>query len=179
MDLLYKRDKTAADVECLLEQHKNLVYYMLTKTEQLGNQDAESAAWEALWDAINVFSVYEETQFSTFACTMMRNAINDVLRKQNRIRVQENEIVAAYIEANKFISEFEPHAGIQQRVIELFKEYVSDKRGNIRSILLAWYGTGFENSATNIANMCKCSVSYVCRTQQLFRAFLKYRLEAE
>ena len=53
--------KTKEDIEQLLYENKNLVYYMLTKTGQLLNQDAESAAWEGLWDAVNLFDIYAKT----------------------------------------------------------------------------------------------------------------------
>ena len=46
-ELIYKLNKTAADVDELLLQHKNLVYYRLAQMNQLTNQYAESAAWEA------------------------------------------------------------------------------------------------------------------------------------
>ena len=81
-ELIYKLNKTAADVDELLLQHKNLVYYRLAQMNQLANQDAESAAWEALWDSIMTFDVFGSTAFSTYACRCITNAINTVLRKQ-------------------------------------------------------------------------------------------------
>ena len=81
-ELIYKLNKTAADVDELLLQHKNLVYYRLAQMNQLTNQDAESAAWEALWDSIMTFDVFGSVAFSTYACRCITNAINTVLRKQ-------------------------------------------------------------------------------------------------
>ena len=80
-DLIYKADKTAADIDTLLAQHKNLLYHMLTVMGRLNNPDAESAAWEGLWKAIVTFNVNSGNKFSTYACAVIRNAVNDAMRK--------------------------------------------------------------------------------------------------
>ena len=178
MDLLYKQDKTDSDIEQLLFKHKNLIYYMLTKMGQLTNQDAESAAWEALWDAINLFDIYSNVAFSTFACTVIRNKINDVLRKQLLINAKETVVLSVLKEDDNNLAVMLPIDNIEevQHIYALFDEYVYTKTGMIRNILLVWHSTSFECSAKHIADICKCSVSYVCRIQQLFRAYLSSRL---
>ena len=66
-DLIYKPVKSKNDVNKLLQVHKNLVYWCLGKMNKLNDQECESAAWEALWDAINRFDVFYgfEDCFST------------------------------------------------------------------------------------------------------------------
>lgn len=163
--MLYKRDKTKEDIEQLIEEHQKLVYYMLGKTKQIGNHAAESAAWEALWTAVCTFDVYSKTKFSTYACTLIKNAIYDVLRKQYKQYKMEQQ----YIEA-----------GAQDIIIDentewldkVFADYVKSKKGNARNILLVWRSSDFTASVTNIAIICKCSKSNVTRTQQSFRAYL-------
>lgn len=174
-DLIYKLDKTAEDIEELLREHKRLVYYMLTRTGQLQNPDAESAAWEALWDAINLFDVYADTAFSTFACTLIRNAINGVLRKQIPIAkrlcrytdLAESLDTVYEVEQNEYIAFVE----------KCFKEYIESKSGIIRNILLVWYGSSFTMSVTMIAEVCNTSPSYVSRVQKSLRAYLSGRLK--
>lgn len=176
-DLLYKLNKTPEDIETLLQEHKKLVYYMLTTSGQLYNQDAESVAWEALWDALNLFDVFSTTAFSTFACTLIKNAINDVLRKQ----IVESRHVCSFTymaESTEIVYICEPEDNTVAKAIEeQFRIYVDSKTGIVRNVLLAWYSSGFVGSVTNIAAMCKTSPSYVSRVQSAFRAYLSGKLK--
>jgi DNA-directed RNA polymerase specialized sigma24 family protein len=178
-DLLYKRDKTKEDIEQLLYENKNLVYYMLTKTGQLLNQDAESAAWEGLWDAVNLFDIYSKTAFSTFACVIMRNAINDVLRKQKHYG-QHTCCFTETIENTCacFMPE-EESMEFCNRIEDLFNEYLKARAGISRDILLAWRSSEYTSSATNLAIICKTSPSYVSRVQLAFRAFISGKLKGQ
>lgn len=171
LDLIYKLDKTTEDIETLLYAHKNLVYYMLTLSNQLTNQDAESAAWEALWDSIILFDVFSKTAFSTFACTIIKNSINTVLRKQ---LVDAKLVSCLYCEPLICEIEDEDESSF---INEQFKDFIKDKTGIAKNILLAWHSSSFEASATNLSIMCKTSPSYVCRVQNTFRAFLSGKLK--
>lgn len=175
-ELIYKLNKTAADVDELLLQHKNLVYYRLAQMNQLTNQDAESAAWEALWDSIMTFDVFGDTAFSTYACRCITNAINTVLRKQQhdkRNTVELNELTEANL---LFTDDSYESADTMQRVDEAFKIYISTCKGKSRDVLLLWRASGFEMSATALAKQCATSTSYVARVQCSFRAFLSCQL---
>ena len=123
-DLIYKLDKTSEDIDALLQEHKNLVYYILTKTGQLRNQDAESAAWEAM-GCVNLFDVYAKTAFSTFACTLIKNAVNNVLRKQ--ILDRSHLCAFSYLAESTeivYIAEPDDSAALIEKY---FKEYVDAK----------------------------------------------------
>lgn len=177
-DLLYKPDKTPEDIEELIAEHKNLIYYRLTQMGQLFNPDAESAAWEALWDAIGTFSIYEKTAFSTYACTCITNAVNGVLRKQiseqqtyNYVELTDKIPVPAAVEEN---SELEQ---LKELVDEVFKEHMGQSRGLSRDILQLWRASGFEDNKTQIAKALNTSVSYVSRVQTSFKARLSGRLK--
>ena len=171
-DLLYKPDKTRRDIEELLAEHKNLIYYRLTQMGQLHNQDAESAAWEALWDAIGTYSVYEKTAFSTYACACITNAINGVLRKQ----LHEFEQFG-YCELNENMDEDSSYEQLKKLVQEVFDEHLAASRGLARDILLFWRSVDFEENKTTIAKACNTSVSYVSRVIQGFKARLSGRLK--
>lgn len=173
MDVLYKLEKTREDVEELLQRHKNLVYFMLTKTGQLRNQDAESAAWEALWDAINTFDVFSTTAFSTYAHKLIRNAIYTVVRDQKKLPT-EIELDEAYTQYDATPEEVEENRNIVQ---EAFNTYVASKHGATRDVLLLWNASSFEASQKALAGRCKCSPSYVSRVQQGFRAYLSGKLK--
>lgn len=177
-DLIYKPEKTRQDIELLLAEHKNLVYYCLTQKGQLQNQDAESAAWEALWDAIGTFSIYEKTAFSTYACRCIINAINDELRKSqteyehyNPCELTDDIPVPTAIEENLAYNR------LRKTIDEVFKEHMESTRGLSRDILQLWRASGFEDNKTQIAKALNTSVSYVGRVQTAFKARLSGRLK--
>lgn len=174
-ELIYKRDKTRQDVEELLKQHKNLIYYRLTQMGQLNNQDAESAAWEALWDAIETFSVYETTAFSTYACRCINNAINTVLRAQ---QIEKGHIECVELDETNILFTQDDYkcADTMQIIDDTFRWYMETCTDLSRDILQLWRVGGFADSATEIAKLCHTSPSYVARVQCAFRAHLSRRL---
>lgn len=174
-DLLYKLDKSKEDIDELLIEHKGLVYFILSKLRQLDNPDAESAAWEALWDAINTFSVYSDTSFSTYACTVIRNAVFDVLRKQKTAANDEEELIERCKQVCFSVQDTDTE--LFTIVDKCFKDYIETKKGVSRDILLFWYGSLFSSSVSNIAVACNCAASYVCRVQDSFRAYLSGKLK--
>ena len=176
-NLLYKLNKTRADVDALILQHKNLVYFMLSQQGQLANQDCESAAWEALWDAVCTFDVYSKTQFSTYACTLIRNAINNELRKQQLQSLQET-LMRDMSESNNLITTVDVgNTAMASYIEKVFKEYLRNIKGVSRNVLLVWNASGYEASGREIAKACGCSASYVSRVQRDFRAYLLHKLK--
>lgn len=177
-DLLYKPDKSRRDVDELLAQHKNLVYYMLGQMQQLYNQDCESAAWEALWDAIETFNPYEKTAFSTYACKLIKNAVNAVLRKQS-LEARHEAVMVELSEQNQLFLPVDLSNNLASNVVEsLFSDYVATKTGTVKNVLLVWQAQGFDVEGKNIAKVCGCSPSYVSRVQRDFRAYLLYKMKA-
>lgn len=169
--LLYKPDKTPEDINELISAHKNLIYYVLSSCDQLNNQDCESAAWEALWDAVCTFDIYGHSAFSTYACTLIRNAVNDVLRKEAARHKHETTIdelhdgytIDIYNETN--------------RVDTLFTDFVAMCNNVRRNVMLVWQASGYTAKGSVIANICHCAPSYVSRVQQDFRAFVSAGLK--
>lgn len=176
-ELIYKAEKTEADINELLIQHKNLIYFMLSKMGQLSNQDAESAAWEALWDAIGTYSVYDKAAFSTYACKCLANAINCVLRKQQRDRLNYIELSELTDANTLFTTDDYESAEVMLVVSTAFDSYIRDSRGITRDVLLLWRSSEFSMCPTELAAVCKTSASYVTRIQSSFRAFLSSKLE--
>lgn len=176
-ELIYKLNKTENDIDVLLLQHKNLVYFMLTSHGQLYNQDCESAAWEALWDAICTFDVFSRTQFSTYACTLIRNAINNELRKQALYQKRECAMFE-YSEQNNLCTTVDTEdADTVNTIEELFSEYLKSTSGIVRNVLLVWNASGYEATCRDIAEMCATSPSYVSRIQSGFRAYLQRKIK--
>lgn len=178
-ELLYKAEKTDDDVNELIKQHKNLVYYMLGRMGQLHHQDCESAAYEALWDAVCTFDIYSKGAFSTYACTLIRNAINNELRK-TALQHGRDAAMMELADANGLF--LAPTVDVQDnrvttRVEKLFDLYIKSKQGTCRNVLLTWQASGFEASGKVIAKICACSGSYVSRVQNDFRAFLQSKMK--
>ena len=176
-NLIYKADKTAEDVDALLLANKRLVYYMLQKCGQVDNQDCESAAWEALWDAICTFDVYGKTRFSTYACTLLRNAIYGVMRKQQLEQQHVTVLLDEPVEQPEF-SNLEVCEKLQV-IRRLFSEYIASAPTLTRNILLAWDASGYEAQGKELAKICGSSASYVSRVQCSYRAFLQSRLRGQ
>ena len=177
-ELIYKLNKTAADIDELLLQHKNLVYYRLAQMNQLTNQDAESAAWEALWDSINRFDVFSKVAFSSFAVKCIRNRVNDVLRKR-KLKLENETDFTDYFEAadrGTLIPVQIEAVDELIRVQAILDEYISIKTGVTKNILLVWKAANFEMSAQMIAKICNTSSTTVGKVLVAFRAYLATKL---
>lgn len=173
---LYKFKKSRDDVDFLLEYHQRLIYRVLTDMNLLGNQDAESDAWQGLWDAIETFDVFATNAFSSYAYVVIANEIKNGLRKTRAVK--EIQTVAT-----EFSEHCVQHASAAcssdndiKHIYDIFDTYVATKTGVIKNVLLAWYGTSFEGTTVSIAEICGCSASYVSRVQTSFRAYVSSKL---
>lgn len=173
---LYKLKKSRDDVDFLLGYHRRLVYKVLTDMNLLGNQDAESDAWQGLWDAIETFDVFATNAFSSYAYVVISNEIKNGLRKSNAVNTIQT-IATEYSEhcAQHASAPCSDESEIY-RIYNIFDTYVATKTGVNKNVLLAWYGTGFEGTTVSIAEICGCSASYVSRVQTSFRAYVSSKL---
>lgn len=176
-DLIYKPVKSKNDVNKLLQVHKNLVYWCLGKMNKLNDQECESAAWEALWDAINRFDVFGTTAFSSFAVRVIKNRVNDVLRKR---KILENETDASdYFEAadngSPIYLQIEAVDELA-RVQKIFDEYLALKSGTSKNVLLVWRAANFDIEPKHIAKICSTTTATVGKVIVSFRAYLATRL---
>lgn len=179
-DRIHKLVKSKKDVEYLLRVHKNLVYWCLGKYKLLNSADheCESAAWEALWDAINTFDVFSKGQFSSYAVRCILNRIGDVLRKRKHIGNKvtfmpvdlEVEDTASTVDAACEARD------LLKRVQAIFDEYINLKTGTSRNILLVWQAANFDIDAKMIASICGTTSATVGKTLTAFRAYLHTRL---
>lgn len=183
MDLLYKRDKTEDDVDKLVRIHKNLVYYCLSELNQINNQDAESAAFEALWDAINLFDVYATTAFSTYACKVIKNRILSVIKKQKKHR--ENEILAesstSFFNDSYELGAEEEYTKQDKRYNKLCRQidgYINNQTDKGKAILLYWRSKCYNATTIDIAAHCGVSSSYVSRVQVSFKVAVQAMIKS-
>lgn len=176
---LYKLKKTRDDVDFLLSHHRRLVYRVLTDMNLLDNQEAESNAWQGLWDAIETFDVFATNAFSSYAYVVISNKIKNGLRKAKAVKTIQTI-------ATEYSEHCAQHACVHcstddeiHRIYRIFDEYVASKTGVNKNVLLAWYGTSFEGTTVSIADICGCSASYVSRVQTSFRAYVSSMLMGE
>lgn len=170
-ELLYKPDKTPEDINSLIGAHKNLIYYVLGGLGQLYNQDCESAAWQALWDAVCTFDIYGQAAFSTYAVTLIRNAVNGELRKEATRRRHETVLDELQGVNEPVVS------GELNRIEAIFAEFIARCTGQKKNVMLVWQASGYEAKGTTIATICRCTPSYVSRVQQDYRAFVSVRIK--
>ena len=178
--LLYKPNKTREDVDALLLEHKNLIYFMLGRCGAYGDQDCESAAFEGLWNAIETFNIFDNTAFSTYACTCIRNAINNVRRKQKACH--EHEILFDFTDPSALPSivssvDVEDMSTVE-RIHAATKEYIDKqpKQSNSAKVIQTWYSYQFSIATKDIAKLCNTSSANVSRIQDTFRAYLRRKL---
>lgn len=176
--LIYKPDKTNDDIDELLLQNKNLVYYMLNTMHLLSDADAESAAFEALWDAISCFDIYGKVPFGSYACKCIRNKVNDVLRERQAQKRSLYVAVELTDDMNLFYDDEVCSVDTFAKVEQLFDRYINHHitGGLARNILLVWHSSVFEMTPSQIAERCNTTPSYVCRVQCAFRAYLGSKL---
>ena len=177
-DLIHKPIKTKADISYLLGVHKNLIYWCLGKMNKLYDQDAESAAWEALWDAIATYDVYSSVAFSTYAVRVIKNRIGDVIRKQIKLSMKE---FATHDEVEAVDTGCRIHDGFEakeqlDKVVKAVDEYIEMKTGIARNVLIVWRAANFDITSTMIAKICRTSTSRVSETLTSARAFIATRL---
>ncbi len=173
-DLMYKLDKTDEDINRLIGRNKNLVYYMLGLMNKIDDQDCESAAYEALWDAVSCFDVFSNVPFADYACTCIKNAINDVLRKRQAQKRSMYIAVELTDDVNIFYTDEVCSVETLNKVNKLFDTYIKEHiTGSLaRDIMLVWYSSTFEMPTSQIAKACNTTPSYVGRVQCAFRAYL-------
>lgn len=77
------------DINDKIAQHTGLVYKQLTAFNLLYDQDAESFAYEALYNAVITYDEKAGTAFSTYAVCCINNALRRHLRTLNKKRQLE------------------------------------------------------------------------------------------
>ena len=177
-DLIYKPVKSKDDVNRLLQMHKNLIYWCLGKMNKLNDHECESAAWEALWDAINRYDVFSKTAFSSFAVRVIRNRVNDVLRKR-KIQLENETDATDYFEATDNGSPvWVKVEAVDElmRVQKILDEYIATKTGTSKNILLVWRAANFSLEPKFIATICGTSSTTVGKVLLSCRAYLATRL---
>lgn len=176
----------------LIQTHSGLVYSQLHKFKLIQDQEAESIAFEALYNAISNFDESKGTQLSTVATVYIYNALGSYVRTLNKKRIlqivsynnvayedeaEEHEFVdmlstGESIESNYIRTELHKHT--RNTFNELYDTLTNETH---KTILRLWNESDFEATTVEISKQVNVSQSYVSQVINNFKFKMKKKLE--
>ena len=178
------------DIDRLIESNLGLVYAQLNKFNLLHDHEAESYAYEALYNATVSYTINKKTAFSTYATVCIYNALCNYLRQINRKRKLELISYNAVIDeeatqTTEFLDTLKVDNSVETLYLrkehnkELWRilndELNSMKESTKKSILLKWIESNCIISRTNLALLFGVSQPYVTSVIKNFQATIKRR----
>lgn len=180
------------DMNALIAKHKGLVYKQLHNFGLASDQEAESIAYEALYNALRNYDSKTGNAVSTVATVYIYNALGSYVRTLNKQRqihtISYNNI--AYTdsdEEHEFVDSIPVAVDIEQDYIkrevgriamstfnEQYDKLTNEKH---KTILGLWRDSEFTMTTTDIAAQVKVSQSYVSQIINNFKFTLKKKLE--
>lgn len=177
-------------LDTLITKHSGLVYAQLHKFKLINDPDAESIAYEALYNAIKNFDASKGNKISTVATVYIYNALGSYVRSLNTKRrivtISYNNLIDA--ESDEEFVDFIPsdtdiegehlHRELCSAAIKAFNDSY-DKLTNEthKKILAAWKASEFTAQTKDIASEVGVSQSYVSQIINNFKFSLRKKLE--
>lgn len=180
------------EIDRLIDKHKGLVYHQLHKFRLINDQEAESIAYEALYNAIKNYDSSKGTAISTVATVYIYNALGSYVRTLNK---QRQLTVVSYnnftcfddSEGHEYLDTLADKTNLEkdyidkemrQITIEAFEEmYNKLTNEKHKAILRIWRESEFIAPTTDIAKQVNVSQSYVSQIINNFKFSLKKKLE--
>lgn len=178
------------DINELIEANKRLVYAQLHRFKLIDDPDAESLAYEALYNAISNFDASKGNKLSTVATVYIYNALGTYLRKLNSKRqVQAISYNIPIDDENnsELIDLISSHDNIEEEYIRkemsrtamhtfntMYDKLTNEKH---KQILRIWKESDFSCKYTEIASIANVSQSYVSQVINNFKYTLRKKLE--
>lgn len=180
------------DINELIAKHKGLVYKQLHKFCLVQDPEAESIAYEALYNALQNYDSSRGTAVSTVATVYIYNALGSYVRTLNKQRqiqtISYNNI--AYTdgdEEHEYVDTLALNTDVEQEyirkesgqtAIKVFsEEYAKLTNEKHKQILYLWRASDFEATTKEIAVSIGVSQSYVSQVINNFKFKLRKRLE--
>lgn len=175
-----------------IKKHSGLVYSQLHKFHLKGDQDAESIAYEALYNALRDYDESKGTKLSTLATVYIYNALGCYVRSLNVKRqiqtVSYNNIAFSDdSEEHEFVDLIPAKTNVEQDYVhkevcriagETFdKQYDKLTNETHKTILAAWKASEFKAQTKEIATEIGVSQSYVSQVINNFKHSLRKKLE--
>lgn len=176
----------------LIQKHSGLVYSQLHKFKLSQDQEAESIAYKALYDAIVNFDESKGTKLSTVATVYIYNALGSYVRTLNNKRtiktVSYNSVAYSDdTEDHEFLELLSNGTSVEDMYIHndlcrytrqvfnnLYDELTNETH---KTILTIWNESDFTMSTVEIAKVVKVSQSYVSQVINNFKFKMKKKLE--
>lgn len=166
----------------LIEDNKGLLYKQLHKFNLVGDTEAISYGYEALYRAIKTYKEGKGSKFSTYATVCIYNALGSYVRKLNTVA---NTCVTYLDDLSYYASEYTADGDILQEagvthIMTLVDECMSyESTKTTLDILFVWKESMFTRTHSSIAEELGCSQTYVTNVINRFRRRLKLKLEEE
>ena len=182
--------KKEKDVERIVRENLGLVYMQLHRFNLINDQDAESLAYEALWNAAKNFDPKKGNKFSTLAVCYIYNSLCNHTRKlkaQQRLTIvsynntmSDTDTEFEFILASDENVEYEiERSELHEHLMEAFNKIITrTKNPTRRTILAVWKRQLFSCSATYIARELGITPSYVSQVLKNTKHVLRKELEA-
>lgn len=180
------------DMNVLIAKHKGLVYKQLHKFSLVHDPEAESIAYEALYNALQNYDSEKGNAISTVATVYIYNALGSYVRTLNKQRQIQtisyhNIVHTDNDEEHEFVDIIPVGIDIEQEYIkkevgrialatfdEQYDKLTNDKH---KTILSLWRDSEFSMTTTEIASQVKVSQSYVSQVINNFKFTLRKKLE--
>ena len=188
-DELLLMDKSPEVVEELIKLNTGLIWEQLKKFGLVGDPEALSIGYEALYKAIMTFNTSRSSKFSTYATVCIYNSLGSYVRSLNTI-INKNTIsydVPVDDKGTVHLDSFESaltadgrlleEAGVEE-IMQCVEQCIAEVNNKTqRNILKYWRDSMFKATHKEIAAKFNCSQSYVSQTINRFRCNLKNKLE--
>ena len=176
----------------LIRKHSGLVYSQLHRFNLIQDQEAESIAYEALYNAIVNFDATKGNALSTVATVYIYNALGSYVRKLNKQRqlhiISYNSV--AYSDDNEeheFVDMLANGLNIEQdyinkEVCKLARQAFNEQYDMLtnethKTVIGLWRDSEFSAQTTEIAKVAGVSQSYVSQVINNFKFKLRKKLE--
>lgn len=182
-----------ADINDTIADNLGLVYHQLHRFNMVGNPDAESYAYEALFKAASTYKPSSGNKFSTYAICVIANSLRMYLRTCNKknVIVPVSYYTPAYIgkngeelllvdtiegpnHAEDHIYAIELRRRITEALRSVYEELPTD---NQRSVFRAWVKSDFSMKQRELAQATGLSQAQVSRVLNHTRQQLRLELE--
>lgn len=189
LDKLLLMDKSPEVVEELIKLNEGLIGKQLKKFGLIGDPEALSIGYEALYTSIMTFDTSRSNKFSTYASVCIYNRLGSYVRSLNTI-INKNTIsydAPVDDKGTTHLDSFEStltadgrlleEVGVEE-IMQCVEQCIAEVNNKTqRSILEYWRDSMFKATHREIASELNCSQSYVSQTINRFRCNLKNKLE--
>ena len=188
-DELLLMDKSPEVVEELIKLNEGLIGKQLKKFGLIGDPEALSLGYEALYKAIMTFNTSRSNKFSTYATVCIYNKLGSYVRSINTAINKNTISYDAPIDdkGTTHLDRFESaltadgklleETGVKE-IMQCVEQCIAEVNSKTqRNILEYWRESMFRATHREIASKLDCSQSYVSQTLNRFRSNLKNKLE--